>query len=70
MEGSTADGVLAPLPGRCAFYVVKKKRYCKMIVGSGKTFCGEHANAVRYNVHAGPALYGCAASYLAPIKTT
>ncbi|XP_076847735.1 tRNA:m(4)X modification enzyme TRM13 homolog isoform X2 [Brachyhypopomus gauderio] len=39
------DGVLAPLPGRCAFYVVKKKRYCKMIVGSGKTFCGEHANA-------------------------
>lgn len=47
MEGSTADGVSAPLPGRCAFYVVKKKRYCKMIVGSGKTFCGEHANAVR-----------------------
>ncbi|KAK7126752.1 hypothetical protein R3I94_018064 [Phoxinus phoxinus] len=45
MEGSTADGVSAPLPGRCAFYVVKKKRYCKMIVGSGKTFCGEHANA-------------------------
>lgn len=46
MEGSVADGVLAPLPGRCAFYVAKKKRYCKMIVGSGKTFCGEHANAV------------------------
>ncbi|XP_073700229.1 tRNA:m(4)X modification enzyme TRM13 homolog [Garra rufa] len=45
MEGSVADGVSAPLPGRCAFYVVKKKRYCKMIVGSGKTFCGEHANA-------------------------
>uniref|UniRef100_A0A4W4G793 tRNA:m(4)X modification enzyme TRM13 n=1 Tax=Electrophorus electricus TaxID=8005 RepID=A0A4W4G793_ELEEL len=39
------DGVSAPLPGRCAFYVVKKKRYCKMIVGNGKTFCGEHANA-------------------------
>ncbi|XP_051549825.1 tRNA:m(4)X modification enzyme TRM13 homolog isoform X1 [Myxocyprinus asiaticus] len=45
MEESTADGVSAPLPGRCAFYVVKKKRYCKMIVGNGKTFCGEHANA-------------------------
>ncbi|XP_050951217.1 tRNA:m(4)X modification enzyme TRM13 homolog [Labeo rohita] len=45
MEGSVADGVSAPLPGRCAFYVAKKKRYCKMIVGSGKTFCGEHANA-------------------------
>ncbi|XP_052394519.1 tRNA:m(4)X modification enzyme TRM13 homolog [Carassius gibelio] len=45
MEGFVADGVSAPLPGRCAFYVAKKKRYCKMIVGSGKTFCGEHANA-------------------------
>nr|XP_055074571.1 tRNA:m(4)X modification enzyme TRM13 homolog isoform X1 [Misgurnus anguillicaudatus] len=45
MEASKADGVLAPLPGRCAFYVTKKKRYCKMIVGKGKTLCGEHANA-------------------------
>ncbi|XP_074523502.1 tRNA:m(4)X modification enzyme TRM13 homolog [Halichoeres trimaculatus] len=33
----------APLPGRCGFFVEKKKRYCKMIVGSGKVFCGEHA---------------------------
>ncbi|XP_048832219.1 tRNA:m(4)X modification enzyme TRM13 homolog isoform X2 [Brienomyrus brachyistius] len=41
MEG---DGVSAPLPGRCGFYVVKKRRYCKMIVGRGKAFCGEHAN--------------------------
>ncbi|XP_067452114.1 tRNA:m(4)X modification enzyme TRM13 homolog [Thunnus thynnus] len=31
------------LPGRCAFFVEKKKRFCKMIVGKGKTFCGEHA---------------------------
>lgn len=46
MELPTADGVSAPLPGRCAFYVEKKKRYCKMIVGSGKAYCGEHANAV------------------------
>ncbi|CDQ69641.1 unnamed protein product [Oncorhynchus mykiss] len=45
MELPTADGVSAPLPGRCAFYVEKKKRYCKMIVGSGKAYCGEHANA-------------------------
>uniref|UniRef100_A0A8C7HSV0 tRNA:m(4)X modification enzyme TRM13 n=1 Tax=Oncorhynchus kisutch TaxID=8019 RepID=A0A8C7HSV0_ONCKI len=45
MEVPTADGVSAPLPGRCAFYVEKKKRYCKMIVGSGKAYCGEHANA-------------------------
>ncbi|XP_072295277.1 tRNA:m(4)X modification enzyme TRM13 homolog [Eucyclogobius newberryi] len=33
----------APLPGRCAFFVLRKKRWCKMIVGKGKRFCGEHA---------------------------
>ncbi|XP_038554793.1 tRNA:m(4)X modification enzyme TRM13 homolog [Micropterus salmoides] len=33
----------APLPGRCGFFVQKKKRFCKMIVGKGKLFCGEHA---------------------------
>ncbi|XP_034562821.1 tRNA:m(4)X modification enzyme TRM13 homolog [Notolabrus celidotus] len=33
----------APLPGRCGFFLEKKKRFCKMIVGSGKVFCGEHA---------------------------
>ncbi|CAK6981282.1 tRNA:m(4)X modification enzyme TRM13 homolog [Scomber scombrus] len=31
------------LPGRCSFFVEKKNRYCKMIVGKGKTYCGEHA---------------------------
>ncbi|XP_012697417.2 tRNA:m(4)X modification enzyme TRM13 homolog isoform X2 [Clupea harengus] len=40
-----ADGVSAPLPGRCAYFVEKKKRYCKMVVGAGKAYCGEHANA-------------------------
>ncbi|KAL7855216.1 hypothetical protein SRHO_G00174060 [Serrasalmus rhombeus] len=45
MAETVSDGVAGPLPGRCAFYVVKKKRYCKMVVGRGKTFCGEHANA-------------------------
>ncbi|XP_066548369.1 tRNA:m(4)X modification enzyme TRM13 homolog [Amia ocellicauda] len=39
------DGVSAPLLGRCGFYVEKKKRYCKMVVAKGKTFCGEHAIA-------------------------
>uniref|UniRef100_A0A8C6UQ82 tRNA:m(4)X modification enzyme TRM13 n=1 Tax=Neogobius melanostomus TaxID=47308 RepID=A0A8C6UQ82_9GOBI len=33
----------APVPGRCAFFVERKKRFCKMIVGKGKRFCGEHA---------------------------
>eukprot|EP00064_Thunnus_orientalis_P017092 superscaffoldBa00003539_g17169 len=45
------------LPGRCAFFVEKKKRFCKMIVGKGKTFCGEHATMVYYveNINAGSA---------------
>ncbi|KAM3620051.1 uncharacterized protein V6R79_017525 [Siganus canaliculatus] len=33
----------APIPGRCFFFVEKKKRFCKMIVAKGKKFCGEHA---------------------------
>ncbi|XP_006643152.2 tRNA:m(4)X modification enzyme TRM13 homolog [Lepisosteus oculatus] len=45
MSESCGDGVSAPLPGRCGFFVDKKKRYCKMVVASGKTFCGEHAIA-------------------------
>ncbi|XP_048458434.1 tRNA:m(4)X modification enzyme TRM13 homolog isoform X2 [Rhincodon typus] len=40
----TADGIQAPLPGRCGYFVEKKKRYCKMIVAKGKRLCGEHAN--------------------------
>ncbi|XP_061095158.1 tRNA:m(4)X modification enzyme TRM13 homolog isoform X1 [Conger conger] len=45
MAEVSGDGVSAPLPGRCGFYVERKRRYCKMVVASGKTFCGEHANA-------------------------
>uniref|UniRef100_A0A671TYX5 tRNA:m(4)X modification enzyme TRM13 n=1 Tax=Sparus aurata TaxID=8175 RepID=A0A671TYX5_SPAAU len=33
----------AALPGRCGFFLEKKKRFCKMIVGRGRRFCGEHA---------------------------
>ncbi|KAM4021805.1 tRNA:m(4)X modification enzyme TRM13 homolog [Anomaloglossus baeobatrachus] len=32
-----------PEPGRCAHYVQRKKRYCKMIPGKGRKYCGEHA---------------------------
>jgi len=31
-----------PAPGRCAYFVEKKKRFCKMIVAPGRRFCGEH----------------------------
>uniref|UniRef100_A0A3Q2ZAZ2 tRNA:m(4)X modification enzyme TRM13 n=1 Tax=Hippocampus comes TaxID=109280 RepID=A0A3Q2ZAZ2_HIPCM len=30
--------------GKCAFFVEKKKRFCKMVVAKGREFCGEHAN--------------------------
>ncbi|XP_061634548.1 tRNA:m(4)X modification enzyme TRM13 homolog isoform X2 [Phyllopteryx taeniolatus] len=30
--------------GKCAFFVDKKKRFCKMLVAKGHKFCGEHAN--------------------------
>ncbi|MEE6513138.1 hypothetical protein FKM82_020614 [Ascaphus truei] len=35
--------VPGPLPGRCSYFVQKKRRFCKMIVSEGKKFCGEHA---------------------------
>ncbi|XP_043941713.1 tRNA:m(4)X modification enzyme TRM13 homolog [Protopterus annectens] len=39
------DGIHGPLPGRCCFFVERKKRYCKMLVAKGKRLCGEHANS-------------------------
>ncbi|XP_056133503.1 tRNA:m(4)X modification enzyme TRM13 homolog isoform X3 [Lampris incognitus] len=39
----------APLPARCGFYVERKRRFCKMVVGIGNQFCGEHANAENGN---------------------
>ncbi|XP_056211320.1 tRNA:m(4)X modification enzyme TRM13 homolog isoform X1 [Falco biarmicus] len=32
----------APIPGRCAYFVERKKRFCKMIPAPGRRFCGEH----------------------------
>ncbi|XP_071328953.1 tRNA:m(4)X modification enzyme TRM13 homolog isoform X2 [Trachinotus anak] len=40
---SVSSNMAAPTPGRCGFFVEKKNRFCKMIVGRGKIFCGEHA---------------------------
>ncbi|NWX20961.1 TRM13 enzyme, partial [Aegotheles bennettii] len=31
-----------PCPGRCAYFVERKKRFCKMIPAAGRRFCGEH----------------------------
>ncbi|XP_059677833.1 tRNA:m(4)X modification enzyme TRM13 homolog [Gavia stellata] len=30
------------VPGRCAYFVERKKRFCKMIPAPGRRFCGEH----------------------------
>ncbi|XP_029473295.1 tRNA:m(4)X modification enzyme TRM13 homolog isoform X2 [Rhinatrema bivittatum] len=44
-----AAGLSAPYPGRCTFFVQRKKRFCKMVVGEGKSLCGEHANTAPGN---------------------
>ncbi|NWX85127.1 TRM13 enzyme, partial [Nothoprocta pentlandii] len=31
-----------PLAGRCAYFVQRKKRFCKMVPAAGRRFCGEH----------------------------
>jgi tRNA:m4X modification enzyme len=29
---------------RCALFMKRKNRFCKMVVGKGKTYCGEHSH--------------------------
>ncbi|XP_066478872.1 tRNA:m(4)X modification enzyme TRM13 homolog isoform X2 [Tiliqua scincoides] len=33
---------VAPPPGRCAYFVERKRRFCKMVPARGRRFCGEH----------------------------
>jgi hypothetical protein len=42
--GSSGDDAPAEAlrPGRCAFFVARKQRHCKMTVAPGLTFCGLH----------------------------
>ncbi|PKU45816.1 hypothetical protein llap_3902 [Limosa lapponica baueri] len=46
-----ADGteMAAPEPGRCAYFVARKNRFCKMIPAPGKRFCGEHGQQEEEN---------------------
>ncbi|XP_072854108.2 tRNA:m(4)X modification enzyme TRM13 homolog isoform X1 [Pogona vitticeps] len=37
-----ASVAVSPEPGRCAFYLERKRRFCKMVPAQGKRFCGEH----------------------------
>lgn len=34
--------IIRPEPGRCGFYVQRKKRFCKMMLKPGHQYCGEH----------------------------
>ncbi|XP_077188997.1 tRNA:m(4)X modification enzyme TRM13 homolog isoform X1 [Paroedura picta] len=34
---------VSPPPGRCAYFVERKRRFCKMVPARGRRFCGEHA---------------------------
>ncbi|XP_062437975.1 tRNA:m(4)X modification enzyme TRM13 homolog isoform X2 [Rhea pennata] len=39
----------APEPGRCAYFVERKKRFCRMVPASGRRFCGEHGQQEKEN---------------------
>jgi hypothetical protein len=38
-----SDSMIFYVDERCAFFVQRKKRNCRMMVKPGKRFCGEHA---------------------------
>ncbi|XP_059710371.1 tRNA:m(4)X modification enzyme TRM13 homolog isoform X2 [Haemorhous mexicanus] len=38
-----------PEPGRCAHFVLRKKRFCRMIPAPGRRFCGEHGHEEEQN---------------------
>ncbi|XP_074894867.1 tRNA:m(4)X modification enzyme TRM13 homolog isoform X2 [Buteo buteo] len=38
-----------PVPGRCAYFVERKKRFCKMTPAPGRRFCGEHGQQEEEN---------------------
>ncbi|XP_014794552.1 PREDICTED: tRNA:m(4)X modification enzyme TRM13 homolog [Calidris pugnax] len=47
--GAGGTAMAAPEPGRCAYFVARKKRFCKMIPAPGKRFCGEHGQQEEEN---------------------
>eukprot|EP00076_Gallus_gallus_P048733 XP_422313.3 tRNA:m(4)X modification enzyme TRM13 homolog [Gallus gallus] len=47
-SGSSGSGP-GPLPGRCAFFVQRKRRFCKMVPALGRRFCGEHGQQEKEN---------------------
>ncbi|KAM3839506.1 tRNA:m(4)X modification enzyme TRM13 homolog isoform 2-T2 [Vipera latastei] len=43
MAGAPVEVASIPQPGRCAYFVERKKRFCKMVPAQGRRFCGEHS---------------------------
>ncbi|RMC08447.1 hypothetical protein DUI87_14691 [Hirundo rustica rustica] len=39
-----------PEPGRCAHFVLRKRRFCRMVPAPGRRFCGEHGHEEVYFV--------------------
>uniref|UniRef100_A0A674JY88 tRNA:m(4)X modification enzyme TRM13 n=1 Tax=Terrapene triunguis TaxID=2587831 RepID=A0A674JY88_9SAUR len=48
-EPAAAGGLRVPVPGRCGYFVERKKRFCKMIPAQGRLFCGEHGHQEEEN---------------------
>uniref|UniRef100_A0A452IWZ8 tRNA:m(4)X modification enzyme TRM13 n=1 Tax=Gopherus agassizii TaxID=38772 RepID=A0A452IWZ8_9SAUR len=48
-EPAGAGGLRAPVPGRCGYFVERKKRFCRMIPAQGRRFCGEHGHQEEEN---------------------
>ncbi|XP_025923083.1 tRNA:m(4)X modification enzyme TRM13 homolog isoform X1 [Apteryx rowi] len=52
-EPAAAEGagteMAAPQQGRCAHFVERKKRFCKMVPAPGRRFCGEHGQQEKEN---------------------
>ncbi|XP_062353859.1 tRNA:m(4)X modification enzyme TRM13 homolog isoform X2 [Cinclus cinclus] len=49
-RGPPGAAMAAPEPGRCAHFVLRKRRFCRMIPAPGRRFCGEHGHEEVYFV--------------------
>lgn len=43
-RGPPGAAMAAPEPGRCAHFVQRKGRFCRMVPAAGRRFCGEHGH--------------------------
>ncbi|XP_066181366.1 tRNA:m(4)X modification enzyme TRM13 homolog isoform X1 [Sylvia atricapilla] len=48
-RGPPGAAMAAPEPGRCAHFVQRKGRFCRMVPAAGRRFCGEHGHEEEQN---------------------